>query len=82
MVYIYCLIAFVLGSVLGVALTAILSIAGAEDEKMTLYTIGQMVTYKNRKWIIEGFREDENGNTVYLIKRGVYTAEADETEVS
>lgn len=49
---------------------------------MTIYTIGQIVTHKDRKWIIEGFKVDDDGHTIYLLKRGIYHAEADETEVS
>lgn len=48
---------------------------------MTIYTVGQMVTYKGKKWLIAGFKTDDKGHTIYLIKRGPYRAEADETEV-
>ena len=39
---------------------------------MTLYTIGQIVTYDNKKWIIDSFTIDGNGQTQAILRRGCY----------
>ena len=39
---------------------------------MTLYTIGQIVTYDNKKWIIGSFTIDGNGQTQAILRRGCY----------
>lgn len=48
---------------------------------MTLYTEGQVVTYKGRKWIITGFGVDVEGRTTFYLKRGCYRTTAKESEV-
>lgn len=39
---------------------------------MILYTIGQLVTYGNKKWIIDSFTADGNGQTQAILRRGCY----------
>lgn len=48
---------------------------------MKIYTAGQYVIYKKRRWKIIGFNVNGDGHTVYHLKRGFRRVKADETEV-
>ena len=43
---------------------------------MIIYTAGQMVTYDNRKWIIQKMLTGEDGHTYVMLKRGCYSTTA------
>ena len=49
---------------------------------MILYTVGQIVTYNNKKWLIESFDTDVEGQTVVDLKRDCYRETVGIEEVS